>query len=645
MKPNLPREAGALGTFKVPVGLGLLRLGTEGRPSFEEAVALIHLALDNGIRLLDTADSYCLNHKDLHYGERLAHEAVQTWNGPSEEVVILTKVGMERPKGRWRPNGSPAHLRKAVEGSLKALKVDRLPFLLLHAKDSRVPFQETLGALAELHREGKVEHLGLCNVGPAEVRQALSHFPVVCVQDELSILSQAAAKGGILEFTKRHDIPFLAHRPLGGYAKVDKLLKNRVLKPLAEKYDVPPHELALAAVLRSADHVIPLVGSTRTESLMASLEAIERELSEEDWEHITNKYPFRGTEESLKRIAPKKDPDSLPKLKSGEGPGTSPEVVVIMGIQGAGKSETVRKYEEAGYQRLNRDVEGGSLDDLIPELDQLLTEGKKRVVLDNTYPTRAGRDPVVTIAHAHDVPVRCLYLSTSIEEARINVVNRILDRYGHLLDPEERKELAKEDPNLPPPVAMDRWLSSFEPPVAEEGFSAVEEVPFQRRSEPEFTNKALFLDVDGTVRATHSGEIYPRDPEDVKLLPRRQEVLRTWVESGYKLFFISNQSGIHSKKLTAETARACFERTVELLDLPVEGISYCPHRAFPVVCFCRKPMPGMAVELQREHKLDLSKAVMVGDRESDQAFAEGLSIIYYDAEEFFSDEGPTPADS
>ena len=84
-----------------PIGLGLLRLATEGRPSHEDAMAIIHAALDAGIRLLDTADSYCLDEKEKHYGERLAKESLGRWNGPREEVVIATKAGMIRPKGKW----------------------------------------------------------------------------------------------------------------------------------------------------------------------------------------------------------------------------------------------------------------------------------------------------------------------------------------------------------------------------------------------------------------------------------------------------------------------------------------------------------------------------------------------------------------
>src|SRR5438105_1137048 len=115
-----PRPAGILGTLAVPLGLGLLRLTTEGRPAEADAIGVIHWALDHGIRVVDTADVYCLDDKDLHYGERLARHAIETWTGPRTEVKVLTKVGMMRPKGKWMPNGKPDHLRRAVERSLQA---------------------------------------------------------------------------------------------------------------------------------------------------------------------------------------------------------------------------------------------------------------------------------------------------------------------------------------------------------------------------------------------------------------------------------------------------------------------------------------------------------------------------------------------
>lgn len=620
----------------VPLALGLLRLSVEGRPPAEVAIPLLHRALDLGIRVFDTADSYGLDDRDFHYGERLLRQALESWSGPADEVRICTKVGLLRPKGKWVPCGQPKHLRKSVEGSLKALGVESLFLLQLHVRDPRVPYEETLGALAQLQQEGKVQHLGICNASPPEIHQALRHFPVACLQNELSLVSRGSALDGTLELSRQLGIPMLAYRPLGGQARVEKLTKNRQLAPLALARQVTPQELALAAVGEAGPQVIPLVGCTRVSSLESSVQALQLQLTESDRQALAAKYALEPRPEALLDLLPHRPPPGLPSLAPGQKPAEVPaEVVVVMGIQGAGKSSQVESYEAAGYHRLNRDLLGGSLEDLIPRLRESLEQGQRRIVLDNTYPTRLSRSPVIRTAHAFEVPVRCLFLNTPPEEARRNVVERILDRYGRLLGPQEMKDLAKEDPNLPPPVALQRWQESFEPPHLDEGFGVVEEFAFHRRPLPDHLGKGLLLDVDGTLRITRSGEIYPRDPEDIELLPGRKEVLQKWIEQGYRLFFVSNQSGIASGKVSLEAVRACFERTRDLLGLPVQEMVFCPHSAFPVGCFCRKPLPGLGIDLLRRHQLDLHQLIMVGDMESDAAFARGLGIQYFDAAAFF----------
>jgi HAD superfamily hydrolase (TIGR01662 family) len=636
---NPPEKTPALtdifGPLNVRLGLGLLRLSTEGRASTEDAIQLVHLALDQGVRILDTADSYCLDNGDFHYGETLARAAAESWNGPREEIRILTKVGLVRPAGKWLPNGTPKHIRQSVDSSLLELKTDQLFLLQLHAKDSRVPFEDTLSALVELQKSGKVKHLGLCNVGPAEVRQAMRHFSVASVQCELSVLTRKSAFEGMLLLTQQLGIPFLAHRPLGGYAKVEKLGKNRVLVPLADRHQATPFEIALAAVLNAAPNVIPLIGATKQTSLLSSLKATKLSLDISDRTALSIKYAFDAAPDAADAISPPSKPSTLPQLFANQGPADSPEIVLLMGIQGAGKSELVQSYVDRGYARLNRDLAGGKVDDLNGQLQQLLAEGQNRIVLDNTYPTRVSRAPIVRLAHAAGVPVRCRFLDTTIEDARINIVHRILDRYERLLGPSEMKELAKVDQNLPPPIAMQRWRDSLERPEWDEGFSAIDLIPFVRRMPRDHSGKGLLLDVDGTLRTTLSGEIYPRHADDVVLLPNRRETLSRWIDQGYSLFFVSNQSGIASGKLSQGDADSAFARTVELLGLPVTEITYCPHPAFPVGCFCRKPLPGIGVYLSRKYKLDPAHLVMVGDMDSDAAFAVSVGARYFDSKDFF----------
>ncbi len=235
----------------LPLAFGLLRLATEGRPDESEAIALIHEALDAGIRWIDTASSYCLDERDKHYGERLAITAWNTWSGPKEEVVIATKVGMSRPKGKWVPDGSGKSIRKTVEGSLAAMNMEQLPMVQLHVRDPRSPFVESLETLAELQADGKIQEIGLCNVGPLEMEQANRYFRLASVQNELSVVSRAAASDGSLALAERLNIPFFAYRPLGGHAKVSKLASNRTLAPLAKKHGVHARTSSHCCSLRS----------------------------------------------------------------------------------------------------------------------------------------------------------------------------------------------------------------------------------------------------------------------------------------------------------------------------------------------------------------------------------------------------------
>lgn len=628
---------GVLHPLPVPMGLGLLRLSTDARPPESDAIGVIHHALDHGIRLLDTADSYCLHDKEAHYGEHLARKALQQWAGPRDEVRVVTKVGFARPKGKWVPDGEPEHIRKRVEGSLRALGGDTIFLLLLHINDPKTPFEQTLEELAKLQHEGKVLHLGLSNTSIAEVRQAERYFSVRAIQNELSVIDRSSATEGLVELAKQLAIPFLAYRPLGGHAKVDNLLKNRAVKPIAARHSIRPHEAALASLIDLGAPVIPLFGATKTESIDSCLRARAVPFDDVDRAALTkSKISFAPTPEARFAVTPIIEPSTTQPVAVTEGPTDGPDVVIIMGVQGAGKSSEVDRYTERGYVRLNRDLLGGGLDSLVPKLCELLSSGQTRVILDNTYPTQVSRYPVIHAASSFGVPVRCRYIATSIDDAYINVVQRILGRYDRLLGPDDLKELAKTDPNLPPPGAMVRWAACFEPPTVAEGFSSVEVIPFVRRVDPTHVHKGLLLDVDGTLRKTRSGENYPKAPDDIEILPGRREALTRWVEQGYSLFFVSNQSGIASESVSQQAVDACFSRTVELLGLPVADIAYCPHPAFPVGCFCRKPLPGLGVSLMHKHKLAREHLVMVGDLRSDQGFAKAIGAKFESADTFFS---------
>jgi histidinol-phosphate phosphatase family protein len=626
------------------MGLGMLGLcSPENRPAEADAVALLHFAFGQGVRLIDTANVYCKSQDELHYGESLVREAIATWPGPSEqksEIKVLTKVGMARHSKGYKPAGSSKQIKASVEGSLRALGVDQLYLLQLHVRDPAIPFEEQLAALAELQAEGKALHLGLCNLSPEEVCTAQKFFTVATIQNELNIRNSKSVQTEMLNFCEQEGIPFLAYRPLGGAKQVAKYAGCDVLVPLAERHGVSPAEVALAAILDLNRKVIPLVGSTRLPTLKSCLRATSIQLTPSDRLAISLRYPLHQDLANASRsyVTNSSTPALTSTIPTDRGPSHEPEVVLLMGIQGAGKSEFVQEYVGAGYARLNRDELGGTLDGLVPRLSQLLAAGQTRVVLDNTYASIASRASVIRAATFYGIPVRCRHLQTSYADARINVCLRMIGKYGLPLGPNEMKQFQKVDPNLPPPQALDRYISTFEPPSLAEGFAAVDLIPFERRVNPNHKQKGLLLDADGTLRLTKSGGPFPVSPDDIRIMPRRQNVLEKYVSEGYQLFIVSNQGGISVGDLSHQQAQDCFYKTVELLGVPFTEITYCPHPYKPVGCYCRKPGPGLGVYVMEKYGLDRNFTMMVGDRDSDAEFAAGLGIEYRNEAEFFANE-------
>ena len=309
------------------------------------------------------------------------------------------------------------------------------------------------------------------------------------------------------------------------------------------------------------------------------------------------------------------------------------DVSMIVGFPAAGKSSLADEYRKKNYVILNRDSAGGKVIDLVAQMHSILSNGDN-VLLDNTFPTIESRKPFIECANEFNTKITCDWITTSIEDAQFNACMRMMDKVGKIMTPEEMK--ASKSPNLFPPVVLFKYKKEFQKPTTDEGFGVIIKREFNRSFPKEWTNKAVLLDYDGTLRDTISGAKWPQDPKDVITLPNREEVLKSYAAQGYMLLGVSNQSGIAKGTPDEAGAIACFERTNELLDLDIE-VSYCPHRVPPINCYCRKPMPGMAVELFHKYKLDPRKCIMVGDMTSDKTFAQRSHIgQYIDAEEFFA---------
>lgn len=307
------------------------------------------------------------------------------------------------------------------------------------------------------------------------------------------------------------------------------------------------------------------------------------------------------------------------------------DVIMLMGIQASGKTSVSQEFIEKGYIHLNRDKIGGSLERLVPMLAEGLAKGNK-ILLDNTFGTSKSRAPFIQICKDQNIPIRCLHMNTSIEDAQFNAAKRIIEKTGKLLSPEEMKN--HKDPNIFPVAVLFAYQKSFEEPTVSEGFSSVEKVKFVRRNNSEYCNKALILDYDGTLRKTKSGQDYPIESNDIEALPGRKEILQKYKDAGYRLLGVSNQSGIGKGKLSNGAAKACFDKTNELVGHEIEYV-YCPHGSFPIACYCRKPLTGWAVHFIMKYKLDASQCIMVGDMTSDKTFAKRAGFKYVDQAVFF----------
>lgn len=308
-----------------------------------------------------------------------------------------------------------------------------------------------------------------------------------------------------------------------------------------------------------------------------------------------------------------------------------------MGYPGMGKSRLARPYIEKGFFRLNRDLLGCGLDDIIPLMSKNYETGENKFILDNTYITRNSRAPVIDWANEHNFSLTGIWLTSkspkAIEVAQYNVSLRMIRRYGKLLTPDEIRK--KKDPNTFPPAALFAYRKKLEKPKKSEGFDSLEIVYFKREMDKDiYKNKAIILDYDGTLRKTKSGEKYPKTPDDIEILTNRPETLEFYIEKGYLLFGVSNQSFVGKGELTYNEAEACFEKTNEMLGLDID-YRFCPHYYFPINCYCRKPMPGLGVELIEEYKLNPSKTIMVGDQTTDKTFARRCGFQFQHADEFF----------
>jgi pyridoxine 4-dehydrogenase len=256
------------------LGFGAMRItgdGVWGPPEDRDgAIATLRRAVELGINLIDTADSY-----GPYVSEELIAEALHPY---PDDLVVATKGGLTRAgPSQWAPDGRPEHLREACEGSLQRLQVDRIDVYQLHAPDSDVPYEESVGALKELQDEGKIRLVGVSNVSVEQLETARGIVPVATVQNRFNLGDRSSED--VLDHCEEQGLGFIPWFPLSAGSLAQP---GGPLEEIAVRHDAAPAQIAIAWLLARSEVMLPIPGTSSVEHLEENIAAAAIELSEEE---------------------------------------------------------------------------------------------------------------------------------------------------------------------------------------------------------------------------------------------------------------------------------------------------------------------------------------------------------------------------
>jgi aryl-alcohol dehydrogenase-like predicted oxidoreductase len=271
------------------IGLGGMPLSIEGRPERSRSIATIHAALEAGITLIDTADAYHLGADEVGHNETLIAEALRSWGGDTTSVLVATKGGHLRPgDGSWTIDSSPEHLRSACDASLARLRVEAIGLYHLHRPDaSGVPYEESVGAIADLLDAGKIRMAGISNANPDQIRiaQDVLGGRLMSVQNQYSPVYRSSEPE--LRLCEELGIAFLPWSPFGGMSRAADLgSRFATFQEIADAHGVSPQQVTLAWMLAAAPMVIPIPGSSRPETVLDSVRSVDLELSDDELKRL-----------------------------------------------------------------------------------------------------------------------------------------------------------------------------------------------------------------------------------------------------------------------------------------------------------------------------------------------------------------------
>ncbi|MFD6280988.1 aldo/keto reductase [Streptomyces sp. NPDC060209] len=286
------------GTAVGAIGLGAMPLSIEHRPDEARAVATVHAALDAGVTLIDTADSYHWHAGEVGHNELLIARALARYGGDTSGVLIATKGGRGRPgDGSWTVTATPSHLKRAAEASAERLGIEAIGLYQLHKPDLAVPWAESVGALRELLDAGTIRAAGISNVTTGQIRQAhqILGDGLVSVQNQYSPAVRDSEPE--LRLSARLGLAFLPWSPLGGISRSSldgpsgPTSAGTAFQRIAAKRGVSPQQIALAWLLSRSPAVIPVPGASRPASIRDSAQAAELELSQAELTQLKDALP------------------------------------------------------------------------------------------------------------------------------------------------------------------------------------------------------------------------------------------------------------------------------------------------------------------------------------------------------------------
>ena len=260
------------------LGFGAMRVTGEGiwgwPPDRSNALKVLKRATELGVDLIDTADAYGPDTSEL-----LIAEALHPY---PKGLVIATKGGLTRPgPGEWVPNCRPEHLKQAVEGSLKRLRLERIDLYQLHTVDPKVPIEESLGALKQMQDAGKIRYIGLSNVDPEEIARARKIVPIVSVQNRYNIEDRKSEN--VLVYCEKENLGFLPWFPIGGGSG---LKPENPVNLAAKAHGVSVYQVALAWLLARSLVMLPIPGTSSLAHLEDNVAAAKLKLTPEEWKAI-----------------------------------------------------------------------------------------------------------------------------------------------------------------------------------------------------------------------------------------------------------------------------------------------------------------------------------------------------------------------